>query len=158
MGPTRKRDLTVAVVGAAVLSYLLIKVLFRWFPPVTVWTGLSLLAVAVAEAFWARYVRTKINDGQIGTGPGWLHPLAVARSVTVAKASAWVGALVLGWWVGILVFFLPRRSWLRVAAEDTTGTVVAAISALALLVAALWLQHCCKSPQDPTEHGEGAES
>lgn len=158
MGPTRKRDLTVAVVGAAVLSYLLIQVLFRWFPPVTVWTGLSLLGVAIGEALWARYVRTKISDGEIGAGPGWLHPLAVARSVTVAKASAWVGALVLGWWVGVLAFFLPRRSRLRVAAEDTTGTVVAAISALALLVAALWLQHCCKSPPDSTERGEGAES
>lgn len=158
MGPTRKRDLTVAVVGAAVLSYLLIQVLFRWFPPVTVWTGLSLLGVAIAEALWARYVRSKISDGEIGAGPGWLHPLAVARTVTVAKASAWVGALVLGWWLGVLAFFLPRRSWLRAAAEDTTGTVVAAISALALLVAALWLQHCCKSPPDPTERGEGAES
>jgi hypothetical protein len=69
-----------------------------------------------------------------------------------------MGALVLGWWVGVLVYFLPRRSWLRAAAEDTTGTVVAAVSALALLVAALWLQHCCISPQDPPEHGEGAES
>jgi hypothetical protein len=26
------------------------------------------------------------------------------------------------------------------------------------VVAALWLQHSCKSPPDPTEHGEGAES
>ncbi|RFA03460.1 DUF3180 domain-containing protein, partial [Mycobacterium tuberculosis] len=26
------------------------------------------------------------------------------------------------------------------------------------VVAALWLQHCCKSPQDPTEHADGAES
>ncbi|WAC92072.1 DUF3180 domain-containing protein [Mycobacterium sp. Aquia_213] len=158
MGPTRKRDLTAAVVGAAFLGYLLVKGLFRWFPPITVWTGLSLLAVAVAEALWARYVRAKINDGEIGDGPGRLHPLAVARGLMVAKASAWVGALVLGWWIGILVFFLPRRSWLRVAAEDTTGTVVAAVSALALLVAALWLQACCKSPPDPTDHAEGAES
>ena len=118
----------------------------------------KLLKLAVILALWARYVRGKISEGEIGMGPGWLHPLAVARTVMVAKASAWVGALVLGWWVGVLVYFLPRRSWLRVAAEDTTGTVVAAISALALVVAALWLQHCCKSPQDPTEHGEGAES
>ncbi|WAJ44855.1 DUF3180 domain-containing protein [Mycobacterium sp. Aquia_216] len=158
MGPTRKRDLTAAVVGAAVLGFLLIKVLFRWFPPITVWTGLSLLAVAIAEALWARHVRARITAGEIGVGPGWLHPLAVARTVMVAKASAWVGALVLGWWLGILVYFVPRRSWLRVAAEDTTGTVVAAVSALALLVAALWLQHCCKSPPDPTEQAEGAES
>jgi len=158
MGPTRKRDLTAAVVGAAVVGYLLVISLYRWLPPITVWTGLSLLGVAIAEALWARYVRAKINDGEIGVGPGWLHPLAVARGVMVAKASAWVGALALGWWIGVLVFLLPRRSWLRVAAEDTTGTVVAAVSALALVVAALWLQHCCKSPQDPTEHGEGAEN
>jgi Protein of unknown function (DUF3180) len=158
MGPTRKRDLTAAVIGAAVIGYLLVVLLYHWFPPITVWTGLSLLAVAVAEALWARNVRAKINDGEIGDGPGWLHPLAVARSLMVAKASAWVGALMLGWWIGVLVYFLPRRSWLRVAAEDTTGTVVAAISALALVIAALWLQHCCKSPGDPGEQGDGAES
>lgn len=158
MGPTRKRDLTAAVVGAAVLGYLLVNGLYRWFPPITVLTGLSLLAVAIGEALWARYARAKIADGEIGPGRGRLHPLAVARSLMVAKASAWVGALMLGWWVGLLVYFLPRRSWLRAAAEDTTGTVVAAISALALVVAALWLQHCCKSPYDPTERGEGAET
>ncbi len=157
MGPTRKRDLTAAVIGAAVVGYLLVISLYRWFPPITKWTGLSLLAVAIAEALWARYVRVKINDGEIGSGPGWLHPLTVARSVVVAKASAWVGALVLGWWVGVLVFLMPRRPLLRAAAEDTAGTVVAAVSALALVVAALWLQHCCKSPPEPPEHGEGAE-
>ncbi|KZS68783.1 hypothetical protein A4G29_11240 [Mycobacterium kansasii] len=158
MGPTRKRDLMAAVIAAAVVGYLLVIVLFRWFPQITVWTGLSLLGVAIAEALWARYIRAKIVDGEIGDGPGRLHPLAVARSLMVAKASAWVGALVLGWWIGVLVYLLPRRSWQRVAVEDTTGTVVAAGSALALVVAALWLQHCCKSPQDPTEGGEGAET
>ncbi|OBI40376.1 DUF3180 domain-containing protein [Mycobacterium colombiense] len=158
MGPTRKRDLTAAVVGAAFVGYLLVKGLYRWFPPITVWTGLSLLGVAIAEALWARYVRARISEGEIGSRPGWLHPLAVARSLVVAKASAWVGAVMLGWWVGILVYFLPRKSWLRAAAEDTSGTVVAAVSALALLSAALWLQHCCKSPPDQTEHGEGAET
>jgi hypothetical protein len=158
MGPTRKRDLMAAVAGAAVLGYLLVKLLYRWFPPITVWTGLSLLAIAVAEAGWGRYVRSKIDDGDIGPGPGWLHPLAVARSVLIAKASAWVGALVLGFWVGVLGYLLPRRSELRVAGEDTGGAVVAAASALALVIAALWLQHCCKSPQDPTEPDDRAES
>jgi hypothetical protein len=158
MGPTRKRDLTAAVIGAAAVGYLLVAQLYRWFPPITVWTGLPLFGIAVAEAMWARYVRTKINDGEIGDGPGWLHPLAVARSLLVAKASAWVGALVLGWWVAVLVYLLPRRSWLRVAGEDTVGTAVAAISALAMLAAALWLQHCCKSPQDPTEHAQSTRN
>ena len=100
------------------VGYLLVITLYRWFPPITVWTGLSLLGVAIAEALWARYVRAKITDGEIGAGPGWLHPLAVARSVMVAKASAWVGALVLGWWIGVLVYLLQLRSRLPVAAAD----------------------------------------
>jgi hypothetical protein len=155
MGPTRKRDLTTATVVAAVVGYVLVIGLYRWFPPITVWTGLSLLAVAAGEAGWAFYIRSKVNDGKIGSAPGWLHPLAVASSVTIAKASAWVGALALGWWVGVLVYLTPRRGVLRVAGEDTAGAVVAAVSALALVIAALWLQHCCKSPQDPPENPDG---
>ena len=156
MGPTRKRDLTAATVLAAALGYLLVMLLYQWFPPITLLTGVSLLAVAIAEAAWAFYVRTKINDGEIGDGPGWLHPLAVARSVVIAKASAWVGAVVLGWWVGVLIYLLPRRTTLRVAGEDTAGASVAAVCALALVVAALWLQHCCKSPQEPPDNADGA--
>jgi len=158
MGPTRKRDLTAAVFGTGVTGYLLVVLFYRWFPPITVWTGFSLLTVGIAEAIWGRYVRTKIHDGEIGDAPGWLHPLTVARSLVIAKASAWVGALALGGWVGVLVYLLPRRSWLRVASEDTLGTAVATLSGLTLMTAALWLQHCCRSPRDPTKNGGGAES
>jgi hypothetical protein len=156
MGPTRKRDLTAAAVLAAVVGYMFVVLVYRYFPPIDVWTGVSLLAVAAIEGGWAFYVRAKINDGEIGDARGWLHPLAVARSVLIAKASAWVGALVLGWWIAVLIYLLPRRSTLRVAGEDTAGAVVAAVSALALVVAALWLQHCCKSPQEPPDNADGA--
>ena len=156
MGPTRRRDLTAAVVGAAILAYLLVHVLYRYFPPITMWTGLSLLAVAAIEAAWGVSVRAKIRDGEIGVGGGRLHPLAVARSVVVAQASAWVGALMLGWWIGVLVYLLPRRAELRVAGADTPGALVAAVSALALVVAGLWLQHCCKSPGEPADNSDAA--
>lgn len=156
MGPTRKRELVAATVITAVVGYLLVVLLYRWFPPITLWTGLSLLAVAIAEAVWAFYIRAKINEGEIGVGGGRLHPLAVARSVLIAKASTWVGALVLGWWSGVLAYLLPRRSTLRVAGEDTAGAAVAAGCALALIVAALWLQHCCKSPEEPPDSANGA--
>ena len=155
MGPTHKRDLLAAAAVVAIVGYVLVLGLYRWFPPITVWTGMSLLAVAAAEFGWAHYVRAKIGDGEIGDARGWLHPLAVARSVTVAKASAWVGAAVLGWWIGVLAYLLPRRGSLRVAALDTPGVVVAAVSALALVIAGLWLQHCCKSPGEPPDHADG---
>jgi hypothetical protein len=158
MGPTRRRDLVAAALCAAVVGYALVLLLYRWFPPITVWTGVSLAAVAGLEAVWGRQVRSKITDGEIGPGPGRLHPLVVARSLLVAKASAWMGAVMLGWWTAVLTYLLPRRSTLRVAGDDTFGTAVAVACALALVVAALWLQHCCKSPRDPTDRGESADS
>lgn len=64
-----------------------------------------------------------------------LHPLAVARSVVIAKACAWMGGVVLGWWLGVAVYLVPRRSELRVAAQDFPGVAVAALCALALVIA-----------------------
>ncbi len=149
MGPTRKRDLAGAAIAAAIFGYLAIHVLYRHFPPITMWTGLSLLAVAAAEAWWGFSVRAKIADGRVGVGSGMVHPLAVARTVAVAKASAWVGAIALGWWFAVVVYLRPRRGELRVAAADTPGAVGAAVSAFALVAAALWLQYCCRSPGEP---------
>ena len=149
MGPTRGRELAAAAIVAAIAGYLAIHMLYRYFPPITLWTGLSLVAVAVGEGWWGALVRTRIRDGRIGVGAGRLDPLAVARSVAIAKASAWVGAVMLGWWLAVLVYLMPRRSELRVAAADTPGVLVAMISALALTVAALWLENCCKAPGEP---------
>jgi hypothetical protein len=154
MGPTRNRDLLAAAAVSVLLSYLLVTLIYKWFPPITVWTGLSLLAVGIAEAVWGRYIQTKIAAGEIGDARGWLHPLAVARSVVIAKASAWLGALASGWWIAVLIYLLPRRATMRVAGQDTAGAVVAAVCALALVVAALWLQHCCKSPQDLSDSSD----
>lgn len=156
MGPTRGRDLVAAVFVSSVAGYLLVGAAYRWFPPITGWTGISLLGVAIALTGWGFYVRARIRDGQIGVGPGQLHPLAVARSVVIAKASAWMGSVVLGWWLAVVAYLLPRRSTLRVAAEDSGGAVVAGASALALVAAALWLQHCCRSPDEPTENTDMA--
>lgn len=68
----------------------------------------------------------------------------------IAKASAWVGALMLGWWLAVLAYLAPQRD-IRVAQADTPGALIAAVCAFALLVAALWLQHCCRSPSDGPE-------
>lgn len=158
MGLTRKRDLAFAAIVTVIVGYLAIGLLYRYFPPITLWTGLSLLAVAAVEAWWAVSVRGRIRDGRIGVGAGRLDPLAVARTVAVAKASAWVGAVMFGWWVAVLGYLLPRRTDLRVAAADTPGALAAAASAFALMAAALWLQHCCTSRGEPNggENAPGA--
>ncbi len=154
MGPTRIRDVAAVAAAVLVIGYLVIGLIYRYFPPITLWTGLSLLGIAAVEVWWAVSVRGRIRDGRIGVGGGRLHPLAVARTVAIAKASAWAGALMLGWWTAVLAYLVPRRTELRVAAADLPGAAVAVLSALALVAAALWLQHCCKSPGEPGEPEE----
>ncbi|EUA32599.1 hypothetical protein I552_3124 [Mycobacterium xenopi 3993] len=138
------------MIAAAVVGYLLVVLLYRWFPPITVWTGVSLLALATAErrgpvCAGQDQRRRDRRRARLATSAGGGSQRDDRQGLGVG------GAVVLGWWIGVLVYLLPRRSTLRVAGEDTTGAVVAAACALALLVAALWLQHCCRSPSDPPE-------
>lgn len=156
MGPTRKRDLAAATVAAVVVGYLSLVLLYRWFPPITLWSGTSLAVLAAAEAGWGVHVRARIRAGEIGMGGGRLHPLTVARSVFAAKASAWVGALMAGWWAGAAGYLLQHRAEMRVAAADTPGALVASGCALALTAAALWLQYCCRSPEPPADDADPA--
>ena len=150
MGPTRKRDLAAAVVGAALVGYLAVLLLYRCFPPLTIWTGLSLAAVAVAEAVWGWQVRAKISDGEIGVGGGGCTRWRWRARVVIAKASAWVGALVLGWWLGGAgLSAAPARRRCGWPPRTPRARWWRPLCALALVVAALWLQHCCKSPRGP---------
>lgn len=158
MRVTRIRELLVVAVLAALAGFLAVLQMYRWFPPITVFSGISLAVLAAVEAGWGGYVRRKIADDEIGAGPGRLHPLTVARSVLAGQASAWVGSLVFGGWVGILLYLLERRGELAVAAADTPGAIVAALCALALAAAGVWLQHCCKSPGESAEDPDASEA
>ncbi|MCB0927004.1 MAG: DUF3180 domain-containing protein [Mycobacterium sp.] len=152
----RIRELVALAVIGAVGGWLAVYLGYHWFPPLTRWSGVWLGLLGLAEAGFGFYVRSKIGAGEIGVGGGRLDPLLVARGVAVAQASAWLGALLLGGWLGILAFLLERRGQLPVADADTPGAAVAAGCALILVVAAMWLQYCCKSPagtDDPNAPG-----
>src|SRR5690606_41529742 len=96
MGPTRLRYLAAAAVAAAVVGYITVLLLYRWFPPITVLSGISMLILALPAAGWAFYVRAKINNGESGSGGGPLDPVWVLPSVYIAHASAWAGRWVVG--------------------------------------------------------------
>ena len=130
MGLTRKRDLAAVAAAVAVIGYLAIHVLYRYFPPITLWTGLSLLAVAAVEAGWAVSVRGRIREGRIGVGRGAFIPWwrRAPRGRQGLRLGGSRDAGLVGRRVRIPVV---RRAELAVAAADFPGAVVAAVSALA---------------------------
>lgn len=151
MKPTRIWDLVGLFGIATVASWILVRVFYGQLPPIPIYAGASLYPVAVIEAIAAFMIRSRINNHEIGDGPRQLHPITAAKAVALAKASALVGAAAAGVWLGFLLFVLPQRSILRAAVSDSPGVVVGLVAGVVLVAAALWLEHCCKTPEDPPD-------
>ncbi|WP_067531498.1 DUF3180 domain-containing protein [Nocardia crassostreae] len=149
--PTRVLDLTANVALAAVVAWIATNIAYSSFPPISVFSGASLIPVAVLEVVLAFVIRQRVENRGIGTDERQLHPITAARAVALAKASAQVGSLVAGIWLGFLIWLLPERSDLRAAASDTPGAVVGLLAGIALVAAALWLEYCCRAPIDPPD-------
>ncbi len=149
--PARVFDLVVTVLTAAIATWIVTRVAYGRFPPISVFAGASLYPVAAIEVALAFVIRQRVQDDRIGTGPRRLHPITAARAVALAKASIQVGALVSGIWLGFLLWVFPRSGTLDAAAADAPSAVVGLIAGLCLLAAALWLEYCCRAPDDPTD-------
>lgn len=147
---TRGRDLATACVIAIVVVYLAMRLLYGDLPSLPTFAGVTLLILAIVEAALGTSVRTRIQrmaEGRPVEGKP-LEPLTVARAVALAKASSVLGAIMLGAWVGVGAYLLPRRDELSAAADDLPSAIIGAVCAIALIGAALWLEYCCRAPRD----------
>ncbi|MBF6190333.1 DUF3180 domain-containing protein [Nocardia implantans] len=151
MKPTRILDLVANVLIAAIVAWIATRAAYDNFPPISVFAGASLYPVAAIEAVLAFVIRARVNDHQIGDGRHQLHPITAARAVALAKASAQVGSIAAGIWLGFLCWVFPQRGTLRAAAADSPGAIVGMLAGVALVAAALWLEYCCRAPEDPTD-------
>ncbi|GGN83620.1 DUF3180 domain-containing protein [Nocardia rhizosphaerihabitans] len=149
--PTRVLDLTLNVVVAAAIAWVATRFAYSTFPSISVAAGASLLPVAAIEAALGYVIKAKIADEKIGDGPEELHPINVARAVALAKASLQVGSLAAGVWLGFLLWVFPQRGTVTAAAADSPGAVVGLLAGSALVAAALWLEYCCRAPEEPPD-------
>ncbi|QKT08545.1 DUF3180 domain-containing protein [Gordonia sp. X0973] len=153
LGPTRVRDLILLAVGAAILGWVLIAFNFGDFPIIRWYTGAALFVLAAVEAVVALVVRRRVADNEVGQAREQLHPLTVARLVALAKASAIVGAVAAGAW-GAIAGYLFHLQDVASANASKAGSIIGALGGIALVVAALWLEQCCRAPDDPTDDGQ----
>lgn len=146
MTATRPRDLLVAALLTAVVVNLIVRLSYASLPAVPALAGATLGLLGVAEAIAGSGLRARI-ERRPGTTP--VPPLVAARAVLVAKASALGGAIVAGAWAGLALHVLPRAAEIVAAAGDSVGAVIGLVSALVLVGGALWLERCCRTPDDP---------
>ena len=106
MKPTRTRTVALFAVGVAVVCWLLLRL---WMSggrelPELPWTApavMVLLAVAVLAFAWP------VRRWKSGDRARPLDPLRAARTVVLAKASQYCGALLTGWYAAQLLALLP---------------------------------------------------
>jgi len=148
VGPTRIRDLALTAVLTSVLSYVLVAAYYGDLPALP-WTSSAAIAcLAVAEGAAARGTRQRITR-RPGTRP--VDPLVVARLVALAKASALVGAVLLGGWLGAFGYTFLARDRLVAADRDAVVSGLGVLASLLLVAAALWLEQSCRTPPFPED-------
>lgn len=151
---TRARDLVIAGVVVAILVNLFLRLAYDSVPPLPTLAGATFAVIAVIETWFAFSLRAKINR-KPGTTP--IRALTAVRAVALAKASSLIGAVMVGAWLGVLVYVVPLTDLISVAGGDTRASIVGLVSAAGLISAGLWLEHCCRTPDDPEPDPDDAQ-
>jgi Protein of unknown function (DUF3180) len=151
MTPTRIRTLVLAALICAALAWLVLRLTYVTLPPLP-WTGVPALGLlAIAEAVSGRNVRARLR----GEGTP-MPPITVARMAALAKASSLTAALLGGLAAGFLIYVLGSLDK-PAYRSDALVSGVNFLSALALIVAALYLEYGCRVPTRRNEDGEAGQ-
>jgi hypothetical protein len=148
--PARVSSVVLAAAVTAVAGWLLLDLLIRQGaarPPLPWPAALGPAVVAVVVLVLARDVRRAVR-GEKPTGRR-VDPLTAARVAVLAKASAYAGGLLTGWYVAQGIALLTQLTNGR-----RDRLIVAALTALAcvfLAVAGLVAQRWCRLPPDDDE-------
>lgn len=141
MKPTRITTLALAALVCAVLAWVLLRLVYASLPPLP-WTGVpALLLLAIAEAVSGRNVRARLR----GSGGTRIPAIAVARMAALAKASSLAAAVIGGLAAGFLVYVLGALDKPAFRTDAVTAAVTLG-STMALVAAALYLEHGCRVP------------
>jgi hypothetical protein len=153
--PTRPGPLILAGIAAGLITYLGTRNYFGSLPDVTWLAGLTLAGLAVVEVIAAVNTKARIERRP---GAGVVHPLLVARLVVLAKASSLAGAIFAGAYGGVTAWALSERDQLTVADRNLAPAIGGLVGAVALLAAALLLEHACRIPRQPDDSDEDPQS
>jgi hypothetical protein len=152
MKPTKIRTLALVALVCALLSWLLLRLVYTSLPPLP-WTGVpALLLLAIGEAVSGRNVRARLR----GAGGTKIAPIAVARMAALAKASSLAAALIGGLALGFLVYVLGSLDKPSFRTDAITAGVTLG-SAMALMAAALYLEQGCRVPTRRDEDSDIGE-
>lgn len=147
MKPTRLAVLAVLLIGFAAAVWAVVRFLYASLPPLP-WTMVpSLLLLALGELYTALVTRARIQH-KPGTKP--IEALVAARLAALAKASSQAAAVLAGGFAGIAIYLASSLDK-PTPRHDFFVSVGTALSGIALIGAALFLEYSCRVPKGPED-------
>jgi hypothetical protein len=145
MQPTRVRLLIGVSLVTGALGWGIVQVVASWsgrLAPVPWLAAAALWIMAAALAYWTVLSRPRLQ-GRPGAKP--LAPIVAARSAALAMAASRIGAVMLGLYAGVAIAMAGRLGT-ATGAQAFWSATVAALGALGIVAAALWLERTCRIP------------
>jgi hypothetical protein len=150
MKPTRIRLLVAIAILAAAVGWGVVQVVDSWFGrlvPVPWLAAAALWLLAGAVLYWTVSSRPRLQR-RPGAKP--MPPLVAARSAALGMAASRIGALVAGFYAGIAIGMAPNLGTPS-GAQTFWAATAAAVGAVGLAAAGLWLEHVCRLPVGPPD-------
>lgn len=145
MHPTRIRLLVAIAAVCAALGWGLVQVVASWtgrLVPVPWLAAAALWIIAAALAYWTYLLRPRLQ-GRPDVRP--IEPIVAARSAALSMAASRIGALMVGFYAGIAIAMASRLGTPS-GLQAFWSATAAAVGALGIVAAALWLEHACRVP------------
>jgi len=150
MQPTRVRMLAALAILSGAVGWGVVQIVDSWLGrvvPVPWLAAAALWLFAGAVAYWAISSRPRLRH-EPGSKP--MPPIVAARTAALGMAASRIGTLVMGFYAGIAVAMAPRLATPS-GSQSFWAASAAALGALALVAAALWLEHLCRLPLGPPD-------
>lgn len=150
MMPTRVRYLLALAVLLGAVGWGVVQIVDSWMGrllPVPWLAAAAMWLLAGATLYWAVASRPRLQ-GRPGAKP--MPPVVAARTAALAMAASRGGALVAGFYAGVAVAMVPSVG-IPSGASTFWSAALASAGALALVAAALWLEHLCRLPIGPDD-------
>ena len=143
MRRTTVGDLAVPFVVLGITVYVLLRLSYASIPPLQYVISLPIAGLAVVEYVVARRVRAAVRHDPRAKP---MDALVIARCVALGKASALVGAGIVGAAVALFIHVVPDASRVRAASNDLRVSIFLAVGAGLLVAAGLLLERAGVDP------------
>ena len=163
MKPTTFRNVLSFIFIAATVGFLIPSIyenITSTYIPVSTNTVIALLLLNLALLYWIVIFKNRLKDARdknqdILKRKSPPHPLVAARTVALAFAGSRAASLILGFYLGAILNFLPNLDLSPIKSRISVSLAIIALSAV-LLALSLWLEKICRIKDSDDKPGDNA--